>query len=38
MDEGGILWSDPVIGIKWPDLGMEYVLSEKDKKLPFWGA
>ena len=32
-DEGGIIWNDPAIGIKWPDLGMEYILSEKDKKL-----
>jgi len=37
-DEGGVIWNDPVIGIKWPDLGAEYILSEKDKKLPFWGA
>ena len=33
-DEGGIIWNDPDIGIKWPDLGMEYILSEKDRKLP----
>ena len=33
-DEGGIIWNDPAIGIKWPDLGMEYILSDKDKKLP----
>ena len=35
-DEAGIIWNDPEIGIKWPDLGMEYILSEKDKKLPAW--
>jgi len=33
-DEGGIIWNDPGIGIKWPDLGMEYILSDKDKTLP----
>jgi len=33
-DEGGIIWNDPVIGIKWPDLDMEYTLSNKDKELP----
>jgi dTDP-4-dehydrorhamnose 3,5-epimerase len=33
-DEGGIIWNDPAIAIAWPDLGMEYLLSEKDKKLP----
>jgi dTDP-4-dehydrorhamnose 3,5-epimerase len=33
-DEGGIIWNDPAIGIEWPDLGMDYLLSEKDKKLP----
>jgi len=33
-DEGGIVWNDPVIGIKWPELGMDYLLSEKDRKLP----
>jgi dTDP-4-dehydrorhamnose 3,5-epimerase len=35
-DEGGIVWNDPVIGIRWPPLGMEYVLSEKDKNLPLF--
>jgi dTDP-4-dehydrorhamnose 3,5-epimerase len=33
-DEGGIIWNDPYVNITWPDLGMEYLLSEKDKKLP----
>jgi len=35
-DEDGIVWNDTGIGIKWPDLGMEYILSDKDKKLPFF--
>jgi dTDP-4-dehydrorhamnose 3,5-epimerase len=33
-DEGGIVWNDTAIGIRWPDLGMEYILSDKDKALP----
>jgi dTDP-4-dehydrorhamnose 3,5-epimerase len=33
-DEGGIIWNDPDIGVIWPDLGIEYVLSAKDLKLP----
>ena len=31
-DEGGIVWSDPTIGIEWPI--EDPVLSEKDKQLP----
>ena len=37
-DEAGIIWNDPIIGIEWPDIGMKYILSEKDKKLPFFGG
>lgn len=34
-DEGGILWSDPEIGIDWPiPEGMKLILSEKDQKWP----
>ncbi|MDR2143981.1 MAG: dTDP-4-dehydrorhamnose 3,5-epimerase [Treponema sp.] len=33
-DEGGIIWNDPGIGIAWPEIGMEYILSDKDKNLP----
>jgi dTDP-4-dehydrorhamnose 3,5-epimerase len=33
-DEGGIIWNDQALGVRWPDLGMEYILSDKDKKLP----
>ena len=29
-DEGGIMWNDPEVGIKWPYEG-EVLLSEKDK-------
>ncbi len=35
-DEGGLLWSDPEIGVKWPiPEDMELTISEKDKK---WGS
>lgn len=37
-DEGGFLWNDPAIGIAWPDIGMEPLLSEKDKKHPGLGG
>lgn len=33
-DEGGLMWNDPDIGIQWPDLGMDFLLSDKDKKHP----
>ena len=35
-DEGGLLWSDPDIGVEWPiPEGMELTISEKDQK---WGG
>ncbi|MCL2071722.1 MAG: dTDP-4-dehydrorhamnose 3,5-epimerase [Oscillospiraceae bacterium] len=34
-DEGGIIWNEPKIGIEWPDLGMEFIISDKDKN---WGG
>ena len=30
-DEGGLPFSDPTVGIEWPDVG-ELILSEKDKQ------
>lgn len=33
-DEGGVIWNDSDIGIEWPDLGIDFILSEKDKLLP----
>ncbi len=33
-DEGGIIWSDPTIDIKWPQVDREYTISEKDTTLP----
>jgi dTDP-4-dehydrorhamnose 3,5-epimerase len=33
-DEGGLMWNDPALGIKWP--GRTPILSEKDRSyLPF---
>lgn len=34
-DEGGLLWSDPDVGIRWPlEAVGEPLLSDKDRKLP----
>ncbi len=33
-DEGGYMWNDQAIGIQWPDIGMDFLLSEKDTKHP----
>ena len=33
-NDGGVIWSDPDIGIDWPLDGAEPVLSDKDAKLP----
>jgi len=32
--DGGVLWSDPDIGIEWPALDISFVLSEKDANAP----
>lgn len=29
-DESGFRYDDPAVGIDWPELGMDYILSEKD--------
>lgn len=33
-DEGGIMYNDPDIGVEWPKIDTEYILSEKDKRHP----
>ena len=33
-DEQGVLWNDAQIGIAWPDIGMDYRLSDKDQRNP----
>lgn len=38
-DEGGIIWNDPTIGIKWPLEGIDEIkLSDKDKINPEFGS
>lgn len=32
--EGGICYNDEAIGIKWPDIGVDFSLSAKDAALP----
>lgn len=31
-DEGGLAWDDPTVGIAWPELDGEIILSDKDKQ------
>ena len=33
-DEGGIAWNDPALDIKWPELEVDYILSDRDKNWP----
>jgi dTDP-4-dehydrorhamnose 3,5-epimerase len=33
-DEGGLAWDDPSVGIKWPMVQLDILLSEKDQVLP----
>ncbi|MBQ9735575.1 MAG: dTDP-4-dehydrorhamnose 3,5-epimerase [Clostridia bacterium] len=37
-DEGGLLYNDPALGIDWPTVEGEILLSDKDKKNPTLGA
>jgi dTDP-4-dehydrorhamnose 3,5-epimerase len=34
QSEGSVLWSDPQVGISWPDVGIEYQLATKDLDAP----
>lgn len=37
-DEGGLMWNDETVGIKWPGIkNMEILLSDKDKMNPVLG-
>lgn len=35
-DEGGIIWNDPDIGIEWPKIEGDPLLSDKDRNLPLF--
>lgn len=32
--EGSIIWNDKILSIDWPELTLEYILSDKDLKAP----
>lgn len=34
QSERGVAWDDPALGIQWPALGMDWLLSERDRQLP----
>ena len=34
QDEGGLFWNDSDVGITWPEIGMDFILSEKDRNMP----
>lgn len=36
VSEVGARWDDPRLAIEWPKLDVPYLVSEKDKVLPFW--
>ena len=33
-DEGGLMWNDPQIGVEWPKMDAEPLLSDKDRVHP----
>lgn len=33
-DEHGLIWNDPTVGIDWPEIAGEPILSAKDRKAP----
>lgn len=34
FSERGLQFDDPSLGIKWPDIGVDFIVSEKDRKHP----
>ena len=36
QSERGMRFDDPALGIEWPDIGCEIILSEKDQKHPLF--
>ena len=34
QSDRGLMWNDPDIGVAWPNLGMDFLLSDKDQKQP----
>ncbi len=32
--ERGIVWDDPALAIRWPEIGMEYIIAERDRQFP----
>ncbi len=33
--DGGVKWDDPDVGVDWPSVNGEIIVSEKDQKLPY---